>query len=420
LNKWHRDASTGVSVLYSIYINGTQMTLTLRPHQERIINRLRDYKKGQVIVPTGGGKTLTMIMDAQSSMDCCDSGLTTVVVAPRILLAEQLCSEFLEIIDTAHTHVMHVHSGETQHYSTTKIDKINVFANTARNVGENVMIFTTYHSLHRVMEADIEVNTIYFDEAHNSVQRNFFPATEFFAENADRCYFYTATPKHSLTPKKPGMNWSLYGQVLANIPAPELVEGGYILPPKVVVKQLPVIKGRKVMCAEDADNLLETIDDNNINKTLICARTTKQIVGLLSQSDFCSELAQRGYSWMTITSKTGAIIDGKKVNREQFFDTLNAWGKDATKKFVVIHHSILSEGINVSGLEAVIFMRNMDYIGISQSIGRVIRLGGSEKTFGLVCIPTYDSVGIGTAKKVQAVVDVVFNQGQPAISEIRR
>ena len=112
----------------------------------------------------------------------------------------------------------------------------------------------------------------------------------------------------------------------------------------------------------------------------------------MSQSDFCVELAQRGYSWMTITSKTGAIIDGKKVDREKFFDTLNTWGKDPEKKFVVIHHSILSEGINVSGLEAVIFMRNMDYIGISQSIGRVIRLGGDSKTFGLVCIPTYDSV----------------------------
>ena len=61
----------------------------------------------------------------------------------------------------------------------------------------------------------------------------------------------------------------------------KLVEGGYILPPKVVVKQLPVVKGRKVMYAEDSDNLLETIDDNNIDKTLICARTTKQIVGLI-------------------------------------------------------------------------------------------------------------------------------------------
>ena len=91
LNKWHRDASRGVSVLYSIFINGTQM-LTLRPHQQRITDRMLAYKKGQIIVPTGGGKTLTMIMDAQSSMNSIDNGVTTVVVAPRILLAEQLCS----------------------------------------------------------------------------------------------------------------------------------------------------------------------------------------------------------------------------------------------------------------------------------------------------------------------------------------
>ena len=399
------------------------MTITLRPHQDRIINRMCDYDKGQIIVPTGGGKTLTMILDTQHRHDVIKNGTTTVVVAPRILLAEQLCSEFLEVIDPIdnHLHVMHVHSGETYHYSNTSPVNINVFANTARNIGENVIIFTTYHSLHRIVDADIEVNTIYFDEAHNSVQRNFFPATEYFAENADRCYFYTATPKHSLTVSKPGMNdGSVYGQVLINVPAPELVEQGYILPPKVVVKQLPMIKGRKVVFADDCDNLIETIDDNNIDKTLICARTTKQIINLLTHSDFCAELYQRGYSWMTITSKTGAIIDGKKVDREKFFDTLNTWGKDPDKKFVVIHHSILSEGINVSGLEAVIFMRNMDYISISQSIGRVIRLGDKSKTFGLVCIPTYDAVGIGTARKVQAVVDVVFNQGQPAISEIRR
>jgi hypothetical protein len=83
------------------------------------------------------------------------------------------------------------------------------------------------------------------------------------------------------------MNWGhVYGQTLVNVPAPELVDGGYILPPKVVVKQLPLVKGRKVMYAEDADNLIETIDDNNIDKTLICARTTKQIIGLV-RINFC-------------------------------------------------------------------------------------------------------------------------------------
>ena len=397
------------------------MTITLRPHQHEAVNAMWQNNKGQVIIPTGGGKTICMIDDAITNMEVRHHGQTFVVVAPRILLAEQLCSEFLEVIDTTHTHVMHVHSGETSHFSTTKAEKINLFVNTARTAGENVVIFTTYHSLHRLVEADIEVNTIYFDEAHNSVQRNFFPATEHFSADADRCYFFTATPKHSLSIYKPGMNDAeVYGNVICNVPAPLLVDEGYILPPKVVVKQLDMVQDKQMIADRDCQNLIETIDENSLDKILIAARSTKQIIKLLSQSDFRNELAKRGYSCLYITSKTGAIIDGQKVNREVFFDTLNAWGKDPNKKFVVLHHSILSEGINVSGLEAVLFMRNMDYIGISQSIGRVIRLGGSQKTFGLVCVPVYDKVGISTAKSVQAVVDTVFKQGQPAISIIRR
>ena len=395
--------------------------IQLRPHQQNALDAMLVHDKGQVIVPTGGGKTICMIQDLAENCKRIDTGVTTVVVAPRILLAEQLCSEFLEIIDTSNTHIMHVHSGETEYFSSTKPEKIHLFANTARTAGENVIIFTTYHSLSKVQSADIEVNNIYFDEAHNSVQRNFFPATEFFAAESDRCYFFTATPKHSLTVMKPGMNDAyVYGNVICNVPAPTLVEQGYILPPKVVVKQLPMVQDRQMIADRDCANLMETIDENSLNKILICARSTKQIIKLVSESDFCKELNDRGYSWMMITSKTGAVIDGQKVSRDVFFETLNAWGKDSSKQFVVLHHSILSEGINVSGLEAVLFMRNMDYIGISQSIGRVIRLGGSEKTFGLVCVPVYDKVGISTARSVQAVVDTVFNEGQPAVSVVRR
>ena len=65
-------------------------------------------------------------------------------------------------------------------------------------------------------------------------------------------------------------------------------------------------------------------------------------------------------------------------------------------------------------------MRNMDYIGISQSIGRVIRLGDRQKTFGLICVPVYDKVGISTSRSVQAVVDTVFHRGEPAVSVVRR
>jgi superfamily II DNA or RNA helicase len=387
--------------------------ITLRPHQQDALEAMMKHNKGQVIIPTGGGKTICMIKDAKRQFDA-DGATTIVVVAPRILLAEQLCKEFLEVITDPMVRVLHVHSGDTEHESTTKPAHIYDWA--VQTWKRNRIIFTTYHSLHKVQDAGISVDAIYFDEAHNSVQRNFFPATEHFASESGRCYFFTATPKHSVTVFKPGMNdGSVYGQVICNVPAPKLVEEGYILPPKVVVKQLPQGEYQQ----SDEQNLIETIDDNSLNKILIAARSTKQIVRLVSQTDFCIQLRERGYNWMYITSKTGAIINGKKVSREQFFKTLNQWGQDDTR-FVIMHHSILSEGINVKGLEAVLFMRNMDYIGISQSIGRVIRLGGSEKTFGLVCVPVFDKVGIGTARSVQAVVDTVFQQGEPAISVVRR
>ena len=63
------------------------------------------------------------------------------------------------------------------------------------------------------------MDVIYFDEAHNSVQKNFVQATEYFSMYANRCYFFTATPKHSKTPFKIGMNdGDIYGKVLVNVP----------------------------------------------------------------------------------------------------------------------------------------------------------------------------------------------------------
>ena len=81
--------------------------IKLRPHQERIVKTMTQTTKGQVIVPTGGGKTMCMITDAQSEFQY--GNQTIVVVAPRILLAQQLSSDFLKIIDNAR--VLHVHSG---------------------------------------------------------------------------------------------------------------------------------------------------------------------------------------------------------------------------------------------------------------------------------------------------------------------
>lgn len=410
--------------------------ITLRPHQQRAVDAMAQHPKGIVVVPTGGGKTLSMITHVKNIFASNDGAKTiVVVVSPRILLAQQLSSEFLEQIDDAA--VMHVHSGGTSHFSSTKP---NIIHNWSAQAYSKQLIFTTYHSLHRIQEAGLNVHTIHFDESHNSVKKNFFPATKHFSTNANFCFFHTATPVYSATNNKPGMNdEQVYGQVICNVPAPELVSGGFVVPPKVSVKRLEINSSN--VFERDCKHLLETIEGECIYKGLICSKSTKQIVGLISKSSFFQEMQERGYSVLVITSKTGAMIDGKKVKREVFFDTLNAWGKDNDKKFVVLHHSIISEGISVSGLEAVVFMRNMNYIGLLQSVGRTLRLHHEDaadmksgaipagqyqlyrKSFGKVIIPISgdsDKVGIATAKKVQKALDVVFEQGEVCETIIKR
>ena len=407
--------------------------IQLRPHQEKALTALANNSKGICVFPTGGGKTNVGIFDAIRQFQS-NTPQTVVVVAPRILLAEQLSSEYLEFITSAS--VMHVHSGETHHFSSTKPSEIYTWV---QNTAGNKLIFTTYNSLQQLVLADVDVDTIYFDEAHNSVQRHFFPAVEYYSQEADRCYFFTATPKYSLAVGKPGMNdVDVYGQIIAKVPAPELVQGGYIIPPKVVAKQLQMVQKGDDIAQRDRDNLLDTLEEHPVNKILICAKATKHIIGLLSQTDFADVLAEKGYSVMHITAKYGAVIDGEKVNREVFFETLNDWGKDPFKKFVVLHHSILAEGINISALEAVVFMRDMDIVGIGQTVGRTLRLhpddaagirnGSIEpgnlnqytKSFGLVICPVFSKSTASAAKKIQNVVDIIFEQGDVAVSTIRK
>lgn len=405
----------------------------LRPHQQIALDALRQVSKGICVFPTGAGKTNVGIFDAIEQFRS-DIDKTIVVVAPRILLAEQLSSEYLEFISNAH--VMHVHTGETHHFSSTRPNVIRAWC---EQVEGHKLIFTTYNSLKQLQLSGIAVDTIYFDEAHNSVNRNFFPATEHFASEAKRCYFFTATPKYSFATGKPGMNdVDVYGRIIAKVPAPDLVKGGYIISPKVVMKEMRLsIKGENI-AQRDCEYLLKTVADHPVNKILICAKATNHIIDLLSETNFADQLAEQGYSVMHITSKHGAFIDGKIVNREVFFDTLNQWGKDPDKKFVVLHHSILAEGINISALEAVVFMRFMDVVGIGQTVGRTLRLhpqdaarilsgdlqaGNLEaytKSYGLVICPTFNKVSQNTAQAVQKVVDTIFVHGDVAVSTIRR
>ena len=215
--------------------------------------------------------------------------------------------------------------------------------------------------------------------------------------------------------------------------AQELIEAGSIIPPKVVPYEAQTIRTKENAPFVDAENIvgiLSEISDCESPKVLVAAPSTKVIWAMFTESDLLQQLNDMGYTIMHITSKHGAYIDKQKVSREVFFQKMTEFGADADKKFIVFHYSILSEGMNVQGLTHCIMLRNLPTIEMLQTVGRVIRVNSKDrealknqqlipgqfsmysKKCGKVIVPVSTGYGKATQKKLQSLINTVFDQGE--------
>ena len=412
--------------------------MQLRPHQSRALDAIQNANKGCVYVPTGGGKTVIMMEDCKRRFLESDDVQTIVVVAPRILLANQLFEEFFSYLN-GHVScaVMHVHSGEVDGFRTTKPEQIAAHDAACRG-NFHQLIFTTYHSLGRIVDSGINVDVMYCDEAHNATQKSHFVGVAATSMAAESAYFFTATPKYSRNPHARGMNNKIvFGDTLEIVPAPELINNGSIIPPQLVVHESELVRTKDNAHEVDRDLLIDVVDDlseEQSAKVLVAAPNTRVLWNMLSKTDVLSELNAKGYDILHITSKHGAYINRQKVGRQEFFKTLTEWGKDDSRKFIIFHYSILSEGINVPGLTHTILLRNLPIIEMAQTIGRVIRLHSDDvkdiadgkitpgdlsqyrKSHGVVTVPLSGKASLATRNRLQKVIDLIFVDGLPAHS----
>ena len=404
----------------------------LRSHQSRAIDAMKLSNKGCIYVPTGGGKTAIMIEDLKSRINVPHTPLTAVIVAPRILLAQQLSEEFIS--EVPNVKVLHVHSGETKHDRETKHEFITNWV--SRHPQYDKLIFTTYHSLHKLCDSMVNIDVLYCDEAHNSTSKNHFVGISTVKSNSS--YFFTATPKYSRGNNVRGMNnVDVYGNTLISVPAPELVKNGTILAPLLDIHETD--ETRTKYNAPEIDrkmvlDIIKNIKSELSPKILVAAPNTTILWNMLTKSNIISTLKRKGYDIMHITSKHGAYINKKKVNRQVFFDTLREWGDDDNRKFVLFHYSILSEGINVPGLTHTILLRNLPIIEMAQTIGRVIRLhkydynniqnntieAGNVKQYhkkhGIVTVPINSKSSVATRNRLQKLIELIFEDGLTAHS----
>lgn len=410
--------------------------LSLRPQQKEVFSLMREHSKMLTVAPTSAGKSIMMIADAKHRFTEGEISKTILVVAPKILLAQQLSDEFEKFIDNAS--IAHVHSGDANHFRTTDFLELAYWYEKTEG---HKLIFSTYHSLDKIVKAELDLDTVYLDECHNAVNRRFFDSVEAISKTSKHFYSMTATPKFSQVSSKPGNNdANVFGSKIHNVKAPDLLMNGSILPPQTAVVEVGAVREKENAHERDFYTLCDTVfNEDDMNKVLVVAPNTKVMMNMLSHTSFMEEMNENGYDVLHITSKYGAFVNKKKVSRSEFLDTLADYGADSDRKFVVLHIGILTEGISVPGIQSCIFLRQQNFISTVQSIGRCIRVHPEDtarmksgelqpgdfenylKPFGKVVIPVYNNkVGIATARRVQNVVDEVFIKGNFVADVIKK
>ena len=90
------------------------------------------------------------------------------------------------------------------------------------------------------------------------------------SETAGRCYFFTASPKHSLTDAKPGMNnTDVYGEVICEVPTTEMISEGYIVPPTLHTITTDQVVDGKYPAEVDINNLIMAVNDHHLKSVLV-------------------------------------------------------------------------------------------------------------------------------------------------------
>ena len=408
---------------------------TPRPHQQRMLDAMAASLKGQVICPTGGGKTFTMITDCRRFLK---PGKVIVQVAPQLMLSQQLFDEFdkhLADVDFMHRQVSsegktfvrgrRMLLGFKQLDSTTSPAEIRRTVEIAQKLNKPLILFTTYASLERVVEADIPVAAVYFDEAHNCTASDAFNATQALSAQAERSYFFTATPRYtqSRSADGPGMdNVTVFGKEIAKVTFQELLDMGVIVRPRLHLQRTELSTDDVYSSSAHMKAIVEAVNyhektytDVEAHKLLFCMNGT-QSIRELTDSNFISWANTKGYKVLTIDSSNQGSIDGVGgLAKSKFIKKLNELGEDPSQKLIVLHVRMLGEGIDVKSFTGVVFLRRtVGSIFCTQSIGRVIRACPQiNKKQGIVTMVEFGNDTGAVRDEVRNVVETLLAAGVP-------
>lgn len=386
-----------------------QLYSILRSHQQLAANAITSGATlGQIIMPTGVGKTLVQVYKILHMIDeRREKGITkpivSVIASHRILLCEQLIQEVVkyaaargfefnvltvasdgvDIQDVAMLTINNNPEGNLGARCTVKRCTSNAeildFAKETSGQGRQLLVVSTYHSFDRM--AGLTVDVACLDEAHTITEEDKFEKVKVMLPHMTQAFFFTATQVTGLNGR--GMdNTSFYGRVLCSVAPRSAIDTHDILPPVLHTIQLgqgKVTDRNIIQAAYKAhrNEVLKVSKGRLLPKLLVSVAGVEDMVALLRDNAFHMWATQIGINTVGFSSSMGYYVNGLEVTRKEALQAIrNLKDEDSA---IIMHYDILTEGIDLPTITGVMPLRELNKVKFLQTLGRAARLQADDR-----------------------------------------
>lgn len=370
--------------------------MNLRDYQKSATKSVLSTALGQVILPTGTGKSVIQSTVIEHRIENSNRGFGIyAIITPRILLTNQLMrSAVKHLADTEiNLSTFTLHSGgvvklyesdddaefkawadQCRGDSNTGRKELTAAIELARIQNRPLLICSTYHScgmLATVLtDLSLTATQVLCDEAHYIVEDNFFESIKRVKAVTENIHFFTATRKLTNNATGNGMdNESFYGKVeFVRTPA-QMIKAGWMVRPRIHYADATYDSSWDQMVEDIYAKHKMLLTEKQTAKMLVCCDGSATIAEIASDN-FRAMCKTDNITVFDISSAFGPRIDGETKTRDEFLEQLRTHKGEA----IVLHINILTEGIDVPDMSGVLFIRNMNKSRLLQSVGRATRL----------------------------------------------
>ena len=396
---------------------------SLNPDQLSLFNQIVSNILLQLCIPTGTGKGYIMFVDILRRIIKTKESIIA-ISSHRLMLNEQHLNDLFEMLSPLIGDIGFIFVGSSKYNSskfqsntefnklllkkklsydeiissTTSTSEVNDLVKNHLSNGRKVIIMTTYHSLNKLRNLDID--TIYCDEAHTLASDEFSKFQENFESiKSKNKYFTTATPKDCFEDEKDTFlmnNESIFGKRIG-LKFKDCVEKGYIPRPLIHIaipenfgtdsdfKSIPNMTKFIIDTFLYHKNWLLSVsaDPTKIAPKILikCPSVDdmwvlqKTLIGKLPNVTICAGASEnKNNSFKHFIDLEGISTRAEYLNRLQSLKE-----EDMA---IVLHYDTMSEGVNVAGFSGVEFLSGKlpTIPKTFQNTGRASRLHPIDRT----------------------------------------